>query len=119
MWFKSSIVMLGVSVAQPVTAQQVQPGAQILAQALDRCMTTFAVRLMKTNATDEAIYAEATKSCAPLNARFVTAVHAELAPQDAAQLLAEVDAARRPNFYTMLGRIRSDRAKRAAEAGAR
>ncbi|VWX54699.1 hypothetical protein [Novosphingobium sp. 9U] len=117
MWLRSAIVAAGLALAQPASAQQVQPSAAILGQALDRCMVTFAVRLTKTPASDDAIYDEATRSCAPLDARFRAAAGAELEPKEGAQLLKEMDAARRPNFINLLARIRSDRAKRAAAGG--
>jgi hypothetical protein len=113
MSLKSKAVVLVIALgAQPALAQQSQPNAMLIAQALDRCMATYAVRLTKTAASDEEIYAEATKGCGPLNARFVDSVKASVPPEQAAELLKEADKSQKPNFLSMLTKIRSDRAKR-------
>lgn len=106
------VVLTGAVSVQPAVAQEGQANAQIIAQALDRCMATYAVRLTRTAASDEEIYAEANRSCAPLNAKFVDAIHAEVPPQQAADLLKTLDETAKPNFFRMLAQIRSDRAKR-------
>lgn len=92
-----------------------QPNAYLLAQAYDRCMATCAVRLSHTDATDAAIFAQARQSCQPLGARMRVAVNAEVPPAQAAEALATMDAQAEPNFMRMLARIRSDRARRAAQ----
>jgi hypothetical protein len=45
----------------------------------------------------------------------VDAINAEVPPPQAAELLKSIDETRKPNFFNMLARIRSDRAKRESE----
>jgi len=98
--------------AQAASTAQAEPSAQIVAQALDRCMATYAVRLTKTDASDEAIFTEATTSCLPLNVRLRAAINAQLPPPQAAGVIRSFDAQAKPNFMTMLAKIRSDRASK-------
>jgi hypothetical protein len=102
-------VLIGV---QPAAAQDPQPNAMILAQALDRCMVTHAVRLTRTPTSDPDIFAQARQSCQPLNDRLRTAINAELPPADAAEMLRSIDQQAEPNFMALLARIRTDRARR-------
>ena len=98
--------------AQQAAAQDPQPNAMVLAQALDRCMATQAVRLTRTSATDAEIFAQARQSCLALNDQFRAAVNAQLPSADAAEMLRSIDQQAEPNFLAMLSRIRSDRARR-------
>lgn len=98
--------------AQALAAKDAQPDARIIAQTYDRCMATYAVRLTKTSASDDAIYAEAAKSCLPLKEKLTEAIRRQVSQQEAEMLLASMDASEKPNFVNMLDRIRSDRAKR-------
>ena len=98
--------------AQQAAAQDPQPNAMILAQALDRCMVTHAVRLTRTSASDADIFAQARQSCQPLNDQLRTAINAELPPADSAEMLRSIDQQAEPNFMTLLSRIRTDRARR-------
>jgi hypothetical protein len=84
----------------------------MLAQAQDRCMTTYAVRLTRTSATDEAIYADARSGCGTLASQLHAAIAKEYPADQAAELLATLDAQARPNFMALLQRIRADRAAR-------
>jgi len=102
---------------QNASAQEAQPNIQIIAQAYDRCMATYAVRLTRTTAPDETIYAEATKSCSPLKDKLVETICQQVSPPEAAKVLASMDASAKPNFLNMLNRIRSDRAKRESPPG--
>lgn len=97
---------------QPAPTQPAEADAMVLAQALDRCMATQAVRLTHTSAADAAIYAQARQSCSPLRDRLRAAISAQLSQADAAGLLQAMDAQAEPNFMNMLARIRSDRARR-------
>ncbi len=106
-----AILMAGVQSVAPPQAQQ---NIQVTAQALDRCMATYAVRLTKTPASDDAIFAEATRSCAPLNEALTTALNTQLPPAQANAFIKQMDASARPNFMTMLARIRHDRASKPA-----
>ena len=113
MSFKPALVALAsMLVVQPVTAQQRQQNVQILAQAYDRCMATYAVRLTKTPATDEEIYSQAAASCAPLDGQLRTALNAQLEPAQAAEIFRSIDEQAKPNFMATLAQIRSDRAGR-------
>jgi hypothetical protein len=108
----SALALVLLFVSQHAAAQDSQPSAMVLAQALDRCMATQAVRLTRTTATDPEIFARARQSCLALNDQFRAAVNAQLPPADAAAMLRSVDEQAEPNFLTMLSRIRSDRARR-------
>jgi hypothetical protein len=105
----AAVLLLG---AQQAAAQDPQPNAMILAQALDRCMATQAVRLTRTAATDAEIFAQARQSCLSLNDQFRAAVNAQLPAADAAEMLRSIDQQAEPNFMAMLSQIRSDRARR-------
>jgi len=97
---------------QAAAAEQSPPNIMFIAQALDRCMATYAVRLTKTAASDEEIYTVASKGCAPLDAKFAEGIMATVPPQQAAKFLQDADASKKPNFLNMLTKIRNDRAKR-------
>ena len=106
-----SLVAAAALAAQP--AQPPQPGAMMLAQAYDRCMATYAVRLTRTAATDDAIFAEAVAGCKAAKDQLVTSIAGEYTPAQAAELTATLEAQARPNFLTLLQRIRTDRLGRA------
>lgn len=95
--------------AAPVAAQPA-PSVPMLAQAHDRCMATHAVRLIRTDATDEAIYAEAQKGCAAIDTELKAAVRAQVPAAQADALIGQFDATGKPNFMALLQRIRADRA---------
>ena len=90
-------------------AQPVQTNPQVIAQAYDRCMATYAVRLSRTEATDEEIFVQATRGCQSLDDQLTAAINAQVPAAQAAQLLQAMDAQAKPNFMAMLERIRSDR----------
>ena len=106
------VSLLAVQTSAPAADR---PNAQVLAQAYDRCMATYAVRLTRTDAADAAIFAQARDSCRPLGEQMRAALNAELPPAQAAELLTALDARAEPDFMAMLARIRSDRARRAAQ----
>jgi len=108
----SAAALLMVFAAQQIAAQELQPNVMVLAQALDRCMATQAVRLTRTEATDTEILAQARQSCLGLNEQFRAAVNAQLPAADAVEMLRSIDQQAEPNFIAMLSRIRSDRARR-------
>ena len=115
---EESAVMIAVSLtaALALAAQSTQaapPGAMLLAQAHDRCMTTYAVRLTRTAATDDAIYAEAVAGCKGLKDQLSAGIARDYAPTQAAELTAALESQARPNFLTLLQRIRADRISRA------
>jgi hypothetical protein len=116
MGIRSSVVASALLLsAQQSVAQQPQANVMTLAQALDRCMTTQAVRLTHTSAADSEIYAQARQSCQGLNDQLRAAIAEQLPPADAAQILASIDGQAEPNFMTVLSRIRQDRARRAGQ----
>ena len=90
-------------------AQPVQTNPQIIAQAYDRCMATYAVRLTRTEATDEEIFAQAIRGCQSLEDQLTDAINAQVSAAQAAEFLQAMEAQAKPNFMTMLARIRSDR----------
>ncbi|WP_265587296.1 hypothetical protein [Sphingomicrobium arenosum] len=92
--------------------QQVTPETMQLAQTHDRCMTTFAVRLSKETTDDEAIFEQAQAGCAELEQALDARLDADLGPDHAPALKAQLEVAAKPNFLAMLDRIRRDRAAR-------
>ena len=112
MRIKQAALALIVSVAAPATAQQTDPDFRIIAQAYDRCMATFAVRLTRTSATDDAIFSQASQACLPLKDRLRAAINTQLPRAEAGEILLAIEAQGEPNFRRMLDRIRSDRARR-------
>lgn len=100
-------------VSQSVFAQSTQPNAMMLAQANDRCMTTYAVRMTNTDAPDDKIFTSAIEGCKDLNSQLYTAIDAEYAAAQASDLKAQLDAQAKPNFLNLLQKIRTDRAQRA------
>ncbi|HVJ02184.1 MAG TPA: hypothetical protein VM662_08380 [Sphingomonas sp.] len=103
-------------VAPALAQQQQQQGnIQIIAQALDRCMATYAVRLTRTAASDDDIYGQATTSCKSLRDQLTAAIRAQVPSAQATSLLGSLDAQAKPNFMAMLAKIRSDRAARAGD----
>jgi len=97
--------------ASAASGQAPQPNAMMLAQALDRCMTTYAVRMTRTDATDDAIFLAAQEGCAELEQTMTAALRSEQ-PQQADAMIAALSAQARPNFMSLLNRIRTDRAAR-------
>lgn len=110
----SAAVLALLFAPEQAAAQESRPNAMILAQALDRCMATQAVRLTRTAATDAEILAQARDACLTLNDQFRAAINAQLPVADAAELLRSIDQQAEPNFMALLSRIRSDRAQREA-----
>lgn len=94
-------------------AQSGQANAMMLAQANDRCMTTYAVRMTGTDATDEAIFASATEGCKALKSQLYSAIDAEYPAAQAGELKGQLEAQAKPNFLNLLQKIRADRARRA------
>lgn len=90
-------------------AQPTQANAMMLAQAHDRCMTSYAVRMTKTEATDEQIFSGATEGCKELQGQFHAAVVKEYPAAQADELITMLNAQAKPNFLNMLRKIRSDR----------
>jgi Na+-translocating ferredoxin:NAD+ oxidoreductase RnfC subunit len=107
-----AISVLGLFAAQPAAASEAQPNVMILAQAQDRCMTTYAVRLTRTEAADEEIFAQANEGCRQLTDQLHAAIAREYPADQARELVAALQANARPNFLTMLQRIRADRQRR-------
>jgi hypothetical protein len=111
-WIKPTVLALILAVAAPATAQEAQPDFRIVAQAYDRCMATYAVRLTRTAASDGEIFSQASQGCLALKDRLRAAINAQLPPAQAGEILQAIDAQGEPNFMAMLRRIRSDRARR-------
>lgn len=100
-------MIAGAAYAQPAPAN-----AMMLAQANDRCMTTYAVRMTKTDAADDAIFAAATEGCKKLKTQLFSAIDKEYPVDQASGLKSQLDAAAKPNFMTLLQKIRTDRLQR-------
>ena len=84
----------------------------MLAQANDRCMTTYAVRMTKTDVADDAIFAAAIEGCKELKAQLFGAIDKEYPADQANGLKSQLDAAEKPNFMKLLQKIRTDRQQR-------
>lgn len=106
---------LGAVLAPSAFAQPAPANAMMLAQANDRCMTTYAVRLTRTDASDDAIFASAMEGCAALKGQLYIAIDKEYPAAQASELKGQLDAAAKPNFLNLLQKIRSDRAQRAGD----
>ena len=85
----------------------------LLAQANDRCMTTYAVRMTKTDATDDTIFASAVEGCKELQSQLYAAIDGEYPAPQATELKGQLDARAKPDFLALLQKIRTDRAQRA------
>jgi hypothetical protein len=92
--------------------QAPEPNAMLLSQAYDRCMTTFAVRLTRTDASDEAIYSAATEGCGELQLAMFAAMRREIPQPDVETIISQITDSAEPNFMALLNRIRTDRAAR-------
>ncbi|AQA00519.1 hypothetical protein BWQ93_20185 [Sphingopyxis sp. QXT-31] len=99
-------------VAGAVHAQPAQANAMMLAQANDRCMTTYAVRMTKTDVADDAIFAAATEGCKDLKSQLFGAIDKEYPVDQASGLKSQLDTAEKPNFMKLLQKIRTDRQRR-------
>jgi len=100
------------SMAAPVaSAQSPQPVVPTLAQALDRCMASYAVRLTRTDATDETIFATAVEGCKPIETELRIAVRRDVDVAQADAAFKQWDEQAKPNFMSLLNRIRADRAE--------
>lgn len=104
--------LVGWLLASASMAQQAPADPQLLAQALDRCMATYAVRLTRTPTADDDIFAQAKLGCQPLTDQLNAAIRAQMPPADAAAITAQLESSAKPNFMAMLAKIRSDRALR-------
>lgn len=115
MWTKFSVMGVAALAGAQASAQSEQTNIQLLAQAQDRCMATYAVRLTKTAADDEAIFVQATRGCAPIMQQLSAQIVAQIPKDKATQVLASLDARAKPDFMALLARIRSDRARAASQ----
>ena len=111
---RASLAVLASALAASAAAQQVTPETMLLAQAHDRCMTTQAVRLTRTAAADEAIFASAQAGCRGLRDQLTAAIARDLPAGQASELTAMLDARTGPEFTALLARIRAGRAANSA-----
>ena len=111
-WIEPAVLGLVLGIASPATAQEPQQDFRIIAQAYDRCMATYAVRLTRTAASDAEIFSQASQGCLALKEHLRAAINAQLPPADAGELLRAIQTQGEPSFLAMLARIRSDRARR-------
>ncbi|MBC2650681.1 hypothetical protein [Novosphingobium aerophilum] len=109
-----AVAILGL-VAGMASAQSPQADAPTLAQALDRCMATYAVRLTRTDAADESIYASAVEGCKPIETELRAIVRRDVPPAQADAAFRQWDEQAKPNFMALLKRIRADRAARSGQ----
>ena len=106
--------MAALVVWSPAYGQQPEPTLMMVAQAQDRCMTTYAVRLSKETADDEAIYERAEAGCSELDTKLDAAIQRDVPAAKQAEIRAMLANSKKPNFMAMIAKIRSDRASRAA-----
>jgi len=109
-----AMTILGVA-AQSVFAQPTQPDVATLAQAFNRCMTTYAVRLTKTETADEAIYLAAVDGCKQIEVDLTAAIRRNIPAAQSEATLTQWKEQAKPNFMSLLRRIRSDRAARGGQ----
>ncbi len=107
----ASIALVGT----PGLAQQAEPSLMVIAQAQDRCMTTYAVRLSKTMTDDEQIFEQAKAGCAGLDEELNTAIEREIPIEKQSELKTMLAQSSRPNFMAMLAKIRADREARGSK----
>jgi hypothetical protein len=107
-------VMAALALWSPAYGQQSEPTLMMVAQAQDRCMTTYAVRLSRQTA-DEAIFERAEAGCSELDAQLDAAIQRDVPAAKQAEIRAMLANSKKPNFMAMLAKIRSDRASRAAD----
>ena len=113
---KAFIAIALLTAATPaVFAQAPSPDIPTLAQALDRCMATYAVRLTKTEMADEAIFLAATEGCKQIDADLMAVVRREIRSAQGEAAIAQWNAQAKPNFMKLLTRIRTDRAARSGQ----
>ncbi len=77
-------------------------------------MTRYAVRLSRETQDDDVIYATAKGNCSELDAELVAALDRELPPETADKIKMQM-AEQAPNFMSLLGKIRADRASKASQ----
>ena len=113
----ANLAPLALLALHPAQAQPPQPAADLTttAQAHDRCMTTFAVRLTHTDATDQYIYTQASEGCRRLREQLTALIDARMPAAQAAEIHQALQARAEPDFMALLTRIRTDRARRAAQ----
>ena len=112
MFTYSMSAFLVLSAGQPPAAAEAQASVPTLAQAVDRCMATYAVRLTRTDAADEAIFSEATQGCRQISDLLDAAITREYPAGQARELVETLESNARPNFMRLLQRIRADRQRR-------
>jgi hypothetical protein len=112
--FVGLLATLCIAASVPALGQQAKPSMMSIAQAQDRCMTTFAVRLSRETTDDEAIFERALNGCSELDAQLDEAISREVPAEKQQELRAMLAESRKPNFMAMLAKIRSDRAAREA-----
>lgn len=105
-----------VAIVMPVvaSAQDTQASAMVLAQAHDRCMRAVAVLESHSETDDGLIYEYAVEACRELDERFHAALRTEYPADQANEIVSMLKAQAKPNFLSMLGRIRANRAARGA-----
>lgn len=101
--------------AQSASGQSPEPDVSTLAQALDRCMTTYAVRFTKTELADEAIYIAAVEGCKQIEIDLTAAVKRDIPAAKGEAAITQWQEQAKPNFMTLLQRIRTDRAARGGQ----
>ncbi|MFK4004670.1 hypothetical protein [Qipengyuania sp. NPDC077563] len=78
-------------------------------------MTRYAVRLSRETQDDDVIYATAKGNCSELDAELVAALDRELPPETADKIKMQMAEQAKPNFMSLLGKIRADRASKASQ----
>ena len=96
----------------PASAQYSRDNAGLLGQALDRCMTTYAVRESRAETNDEVIYERAKAGCEELEARLYSVIRRDFTAEQSAELIAMLDDQSKPLFLANLQQIRAGRLQR-------
>ena len=104
-----AIAVLAGTLVQPSVAQPTQPSLATLAEALDICLASYAVQLTYSSASDDAIYAAAKDGCKKIETELIATVRRDVPPAQADAALRQWAAVAKPNFMTVIQRIRADR----------
>lgn len=109
----TALFVLGIGLAHAAYAEPTKQNAMMLAQAHDRCMTTYAVRESKTTATDAEIFSLANAGCKDLEEQLYTAIKKEYPSSQSEELIPMLQSQAESNFTKLLLKIRNDRSRRA------
>jgi len=106
---------LAAGVPTSAIAGETNPLAQIMitANAYDRCVTTYAVKLLESGLSDDDLYVVASTMCRDLNDLMKQRIIASLPAAQANEMLARLGADPKGDYLKKLQAIRQGRSRRA------